>query len=305
MLSTEFYNGQGLGNQLWCYTVTRSLAKRYGYEFGIESPHKFKAFELFPNLKSDIGTILTSGEGPEGGPPTKLPEGITHYYKEKYVMHPQWNCHINPIDQNLFRLPPNTKIDGCLQAEQYIEENKADIKRWLEVDSRFDEKKYSSDDWCVINFRGTDEYKNQPHVFLPKKYWDNSIEVMRKINPSMNFIVVTDDVVTAREFFPQFIISHEGLEHDYGIIHNAHYSIISNSTFPWFALWTSNTIKKVIAPKYWARHNISNGFWSQGESLTKGWFYMDRDGILQDHNTCKEQYDRFKKQFYNQYYIQL
>ena len=43
MIINELYNGSGLGNQLWRYTVTRVIADRNGYDFGIMNPQKFKA----------------------------------------------------------------------------------------------------------------------------------------------------------------------------------------------------------------------------------------------------------------------
>ena len=36
MLATEILNGQGIGNQLFCYVTTRSVAYDRGLEFGIK-----------------------------------------------------------------------------------------------------------------------------------------------------------------------------------------------------------------------------------------------------------------------------
>ncbi len=83
MIITEIYNGQGLGNQLWCYVVTRVIALDRGYEFGIKSPEKFKCNDF---LTLDCGKQVIGGTGQEGGPPDSLPEGITNYYKELIVI---------------------------------------------------------------------------------------------------------------------------------------------------------------------------------------------------------------------------
>jgi hypothetical protein len=53
---------------------------------------------------------------------------------------------------------------------------------------------------------------------------------------------------------------------------------------------------KIIAPKYWARHNVSNGYWAVGRSYTKGFYYMDRYGNLLDYDTCKQQAEDFYKE---------
>ena len=34
MIGTEFLDGQGLGNQLFCYVTARAIAEENGYEFG-------------------------------------------------------------------------------------------------------------------------------------------------------------------------------------------------------------------------------------------------------------------------------
>ena len=39
MIVMEFYEGQGLGNQLACYVSTRAIAADRGVEFGIHDPH--------------------------------------------------------------------------------------------------------------------------------------------------------------------------------------------------------------------------------------------------------------------------
>ena len=82
MIVTEIYNGQGLGNQLFCYITTRSIALENGYEFGIMNPNKFKCLDF---LDLDFGKEVIGGSGPEGGPPTQLPDGILNHYNEKQL----------------------------------------------------------------------------------------------------------------------------------------------------------------------------------------------------------------------------
>ena len=69
MICTELYNGQGLGNQLWLYAVTRTKALDLGVDFGIMNPEKFKGLHF---LDLDFGRQVFGGSGPEGGPPLLL-----------------------------------------------------------------------------------------------------------------------------------------------------------------------------------------------------------------------------------------
>lgn len=288
MIVTELYDGQGLGNQLFCYVTTRVLAADKGLKFGIQSPEKFKGKDF---IKLDFGEKVVGGSGPEGGPPHSLPEGIKHYYSERKISHPN-GSDLRTYDGSLVDIPDHTKIDGVLQDEQYLAYRKDEIREWLKVDPTFECHDYASDDYCVINFRGG-EYANYPELFLTQKYWNDAISEMRKKNPQMQFVVVTDDVKLAKRFFPKFPVSHKSIANDYVIIKNAHYLILSNSSFAWFPAWLNQNLKFCIAPKYWTRHNISDGYWSCMYNLTTGWEYLDREGKLFDHSSCKEEQENY------------
>ncbi len=282
MIVTEIYNGQGLGNQLWCYVVTRVIAKNKGYDFGIKSPEKFKCNDF---LSLDFGRPVVGGTGPEGGPPHTLPEGIQHYYRERKITHPVNGVDIRMYDQNLVNISDNTKIDGIMQDEQYIIHRKDEIREWLRVKKEYECNDFSSDDICVINFRGG-EYVHIKNVFLLQKYWDDAIAQMLKINSRFRFIVITDDVVTAKKFFPNFDVFHFNIGKDYSIINRARYLILSNSSFAFFPAWLNENLKFCIAPKYWSQYNTSDGFWGCSYNITAGWHYLDREGKLQDYNSC-------------------
>ena len=85
MIVSEIYTGSGLGNQIWHYVVTRLIAEKNGYKYGIQRPERWKGAQFMP---IDFGETVIGGDGPEGGPPNSLPEGITSYYPELKVPHP-------------------------------------------------------------------------------------------------------------------------------------------------------------------------------------------------------------------------
>ena len=287
MIVTELYDGQGFGNQLFCYVVTRVIATDKGLEFGIGSPQKFKGHDF---LRIDFGKKVVGGSGPEGGPPHELPEGIHHYYNERKITHPSNGADLRTFDQDLVDVPDATKLDGIMQDEHYILHRKDEIRKWLQVKEDCECYDYADDDTCVINFRGG-EYVHFKDLFLTQKYWDDAIAHMRKINKNMTFVVITDDVHTAKKFFPSFAVHHFSIGKDYVVIKNAHYLILSNSSFACFPAWLNENLKFCIAPKYWARHNISDGFWSCSYNLFTGWMYMDRNGTLFDHAACRKELD--------------
>ncbi len=288
MIVTELYSGQGLGNQLWCYVTLRAIARNKGYDFGIQSPELFKGID-FMNI--DFGKPVIGGKGPQGGPPEELPMGITYYHREKALYHRD-GSDIRMRDELLINIPDNTKIDGCLQDVSYLEPLRDEIREWLTLEPALDTREFSKDDLCIINFRGG-SYTRDHKFFLPESYWKNAVREMKKIHPSCKFIVITDDTVTAKKFFPDYDVFHFSISKDYAILKNAKYLILSNSSFAFFPAWLSKDLKYCIAPKYWARHNVSDGYWSLGYNMVKGWNYLDKNGILHTYESCKKELDLY------------
>ncbi len=274
MIATEFYRGQGTGNQLWAYVVTRVIAEKRGFDFGVIHPENFLGKDF---MDPDLG---------------KPVEKLAHAYTERALIHPLNGSDIRTADPALERIQDGTKLDGYFQDENYILDRKEDIRKWLAVKPELDKREFSSDDICVINFRGGG-YAFDVDFFLPKRYWDNAIAHMRKINQDFKFVVVTDDPKTGKKFFPDFDVYHWSINGDYSVIKNARYLILSNSSFAFFPAWTSTDLKYCIAPKYFARHNISDGYWSLGYNLVRNWNYLDRKGNLSDYETCKKELDAY------------
>ena len=292
MIVNELYNGSGLGNQLWRYVVTRTIALNNGYEFGIMHPEKFKAPKI---LNLDFGKTVIGGTGPEGGPPTTLPDGIERYYQEKPLIHPVYKCDCRLYDSDLANIADNTKIDGNMESEKYLDGRKDKIRKWLKVKEDKQVYDLKKDDICILGFRGG-EYVGVADLFLPPAYWQRAIQAMLSKNSNMKFVVVTDDPSSARHFFPNEIpVYHFDTETDWVLIRNAKNIIMSNSSFAWLATWINDEVLNVIAPKYWSKHNVSDGFWAQGDSLTKGWEYLDREGNFFGYEECREEKDEYEK----------
>lgn len=312
MIITELYNGQGLGNQLWVYSVLRSVATERGYDFGIMSPDKFKGRDF---LNIDMGNQVYGGNGPEGGPPNSLPDGIVNYFKEKKVDHPYTGTLISKMDRSIYLIDDHTKIEGNLQAIGYVEDHKENLQKWITLREDRNIRDFSSDDICIVHIRGGDFLGST--AYLERDYYIRSVSEMRKINSEMRFFIVTDDVSYARNILPEFQIiggsasgeqdpnkasHHQGgpVWMDWSIIYNAKNLIISASSFSWWPTWLGN-VDNVIAPMYWGDFKKSDGYWSCGDSLIPGWKYMDREGNLHSYDTClskKTAYEEINKNFW-------
>ncbi|MDP1864009.1 MAG: hypothetical protein Q8K52_08900 [Thiobacillus sp.] len=290
MIVTELYNGQGLGNQLWSYVVTRTLALDKGLDFGIMGSEKFKG-KAFLNL--DFGQAVQGGSGPEGGPPISLPEGIFHYHVEKDTWHQKYACDIRDYDPGLLSIGDHTKIEGYFQSEKFISHRRSEIRDWLNVSPAYDCYDFCSDNICIVNIRGG-EYKLNRDLILSRRYWLDAIGNMQRIKEGLEFVIITDDVKYTQKLLPEYPSFHFSIGKDYAIVKNAKYLILANSSFSFFPAWTSETVKYVIAPKYWARHNVSDGFWACAFNLYRGWMWQDRNGALFTYDECEEEYTRYK-----------
>ena len=135
----------------------------------------------------------------QGQTPASLPDGIVHYIRERADVMPECGHTAIAFDDYLWnQLPDNSKLDGLFQNMKYIVDRKDDIREWLKHNVNITE--YSSDDICVIHFRGG-EYLITAS-WCPPEYYANARDRMLEINPNMKFVVVTDDPENAHKFIP-------------------------------------------------------------------------------------------------------
>lgn len=253
-----------IGNQLWQYAVCRTVAERNGYQFHI--PREFSGTRLFKNV--DLG----------------IPDCIIHHeYKLSNFMDEM----VQKYDPDIFNVKDYTRLNGYLQTEKYFSENRENVKSWFKMEIEFPDIKKQlnmDENTCVIHFRGGD-YASNPDLFLSKKFFDDSISHMRKIYKNINFIVITNDIEQASRFF-DFKICSFGVAEDFYLINTASKLIIANSTFSWWGAWLNKNVELVLAPKYWFRHNISNGWWCPSDAITSGFTYVDRSGEIYTPEQC-------------------
>ena len=195
-------------------------------------------------------------------------------------------CYVAGADEGIYQIKDNTLLYGNLQAGRYFAHHREEIREWLKVKPEYDSYAYTKDNLCIMNVRGG-EYTDMRPLFLRRKYWLDAMENMRRVRADMEFMVVTDDVAAAKRVLPEVEAYHFDLAGDYVTLKNARYLILSNSTFAFFPAFTSETVKKIIAPKYWARHNVSDGYWASEQNIYDGFWYQDRKGQLFDAEACR------------------
>ncbi|MCH5248427.1 MAG: glycosyl transferase [Lachnospiraceae bacterium] len=295
MVGTEFIMGQGLGNQLFCYVTARAVAEKNGYEFGTAGQEIFAV-----NIHNDKGMYFMDID---------LGQAITPEEKKNFKIYQEEEtrlfignsahdinngCYISGKDEKINHIEDNTLIYGNLQDESYFIEYIDQVKKWLTVKPEYDSYEYSRENLCIINMRGG-EYTGSPELFIDKKYWIHGMKEMKKLRSDMEFMIITDDVDAAGKMLPGIPAYHFDIGKDYVTLKNAHYLLLSNSSFACLPAHTSETLKFAIAPKYWARHNLSDGYWASEQNIYSLFHYMDRKGRLFSAKECREELAQYKK----------
>lgn len=288
MIGTELLKGQGLGNQLFCYVTARCIAKKQGCDFSILGT------EYLPNIEGrEPGLYFMDLAFGEKASKEDFPN--VYHEKEERIFIGTSNhdmnlhgCYIAGVDQEMMEVQDGTLLYGNMQDEAYIAPYREEIKEWLKVKPEYDDMEFSRENLCIINMRGG-EYTGHPELCLRKKYWKDAIKNMKELRPDMEFMIVTDDVAHAKKLLPDIPAYHFELSKDYTTIKNAHYLILSNSSFAFFPAYTSETLKYAIAPKYWARHNVSDGYWASEQNIYSLFHYLDRKGNLFTPQECLEE----------------
>jgi len=291
-----------LGNHMWQYAVCRVIAEHKGYEWGINPTPSHDYFNGDNQMKFMKVTF---------GKPV---ENIIQEFHERWIEVQHVDLvNITMLDKRLYDIKDNTIMlgangaaGGIYQSEDYIIDRRSDILQWFSIRDEY-KKEYDDklselgitldENLCVINFRGV-EYRGLSNVLLRKEYWRDSVNHMLTYNPSMKFLVVTDDVECSKFFMPFDIPTvHVDVGFDFYVVNQAKWLILSNSSFGWWAAWLNTHCNKIIAPKYWARHNVSNGYWATGDSYSRFFTYMDREGALFSYDECVKDANEFYKRY--------
>lgn len=273
------------GNHMFQYAVTRSVAEHNGYEWGfnpITSNDYHGGKPQMDFMEMDYGKQHQAKW-------RELPEGIVREWHEPmqtFYHVDQVNYH--PFSPEIFDIEDNTKlVIPCGQDARYMKKEK--LQEWFKIKEENieqynkilkDNNVVLDENTCVVNVRGG-EYRNIPNVLLRKKYWEDAIQIMKSRNLNMKFVFITDDVpYVVNYLFREYPVFHFDIGADYYCINMAKNLILSNSSFAVLPAWTNIYDPYIIAPKFWARHNISNGYWCSSDIFSFGFNFLDREGVL-------------------------
>jgi hypothetical protein len=249
-----------LGNNMWQYAITRTVAERCGYKFGFNrnpSHDYLGGAEQMDFMLIDYG-VEHHANWKEFAP------GIDKEWVEKRIdVEGHWYY---PFQYDVFMVEDNTRlVIDCCQNPTYV--IKEEVRNWFTIKPELEEQYKNSlidilgNHTCVINLRGRSEYLHW-NILLPQDYWNKAIYYMQSVDPKVEFVVITDDIQYANSIFP-YPAYHFSIGCDYYAVNHAKYLILSNSSFGLFPAWLNENCNFVLAPKYWGGYNF--GFWLSSE----------------------------------------
>lgn len=279
----KFADGQGVGNQLWCYLSLKSIFHERKGELYFTGYTEFKVIELFPE-KNFISDFIEDINDPD----FIINESIRYAHKGDF---PVYEDILRKID--LLESKENERvieIKGLMQRMSYLN-SLSFLKNLLHIKCATNLS--IDEDVCVIHLRGGDYLGSA--ALLPASYFRKSISIMEKMYNIKKFKIVTNDINYARKVLPNCEIIGSGVSvykveetnathhiggsilQDYKILNNAKYVILTNSTFSFWPVYLSCQRPKVIAPMHWFSYNISDSWWSPCDSIVPEWQYLSKN----------------------------
>lgn len=225
-----------LGNQLFQVAATIGYAKKFGYDFGINSNWKYTN-----SFRNKLPTTDT-----KNNKIYKEPDVINFTFEDK---------------------GDDLSLLGYFQSERYF--NRSDVEYYFRPLSDV----VMPDNTCFIHFRRGD-YLSLPYqrgkinLTLNVKYYRNAINHINKINNGCRYVVFSDDIKWCKDNIKQYFnlkneITFEKNDDitDLFKMSQCDYGIVANSSFSWWGAWLGKE-KTVLCPKIPFKHDIKrNGFY--------------------------------------------
>ena len=262
----------GLGNQLFQYSVARSLADKLNTDLGLDT----RDFDQHSPYSVGLKNFNIRAEY---NPPCMIrhkKDGIIRYMVD-IALFKHKNVYKEPhlyFDKNVYSLPDKSYLKGYWQSEKYIEKNKTNILNDLTITNlqSFQNKRISekiADTKSVsLHIRRGDYVSNTAynvtHGTCSLSYYKNAINhLIKKIGEDFTVFAFSDDPewVLSNLKLPvdiQFITNNSS-EHNYEdlrLMSECKHNIIANSSFSWWGAWlNTNPNKIIIAPSIWYSDN--------------------------------------------------
>jgi hypothetical protein len=254
-----------MGNQMFIYACARSLARHRNLSYCLSDLQALQPwFELHPEdhknkLKYNIFRLQNT------------------FPWSRYKFEHMQDNRIDYSAKMLREKSPRIWYYGYFQGRKYLFENESDIKTAFRLkekprsDFEAARKKLGLDhDFIAVHIRLRDyrtfgpDFLDGPDLTLPFGYYREALREQISAHPGLKVIFLSDEMATVKkEFsdFPQALFSDQSPIIDFQILNAASVSIISHSSFAWWAAFLNENVKKkVIVPRYFLGFKVRKEF---------------------------------------------
>lgn len=241
-----------LGNQMFQYAATKSIAKKIQTDFIIPDHKESVVDSLGNKLHIELFNIFVLNPNNRGQ---------INLEQKNYIHESTFE-----FDKKFFELDSTEDVSllGYFQTEKYFKHIEDEIRK----DFSFQHQYITDCDSIVKQFdnpiclhirRGDFLINSENHANLPLGYYEAALQ---KFDSNRQVIIFSDDPSWCKEqsLFSddRFLVSEgNGPYHDLYLMSKCSDFIIANSTFSWWGAWLADT-GKVIAPNLWFGPNNSN-----------------------------------------------
>jgi hypothetical protein len=287
----------GIGNQLFCYAVAKSIAlnnnaeliidhitdfqkDKYGRFYQLDnfniSASKAKRIEILHQFLKLWYRIL------------RHLSSIIKFENRFYIRHEGVD-----FDERILKLNINkiTYLEGCWQSEEYFIKNQLIIRDEFQIDEPKDIKnqilknQILEKESVFIHYRFFDD-KINGHNNTNIKYYEKAIDFIENKISNAHYYIFSDNIDKALSIiklpptkFTVVDINHGELNahKDLWLMSNCKHSIIANSTFSWWGAWLIDFSKKiVIAPNFKILNNkLAITAWGFEGLIPESWIKID------------------------------
>ncbi len=263
---------QGLGNQMFQYSLGRALEKR----FKVKVKYDLSWFKDNSNHRSfGLDKFNLTAEEPSDEEIYNIKNGvfknrlINFLFQRKlnflpYFKRPFFKEDLKSLDLNILKINSRTYIEGYFTSEIFFKEIRSVLINDFELISTPSAKNkvlidsvLNQNSVCLSVRRG-DFLKYSIHNVCDLQYFYDAIELIEKKISEPVFYIFSDDndwvQMNLKIKGEHYFITHNfpDFYEDFRIMKSCKHHIIPNSTFSWWAAWLADSEDKiVISPETW------------------------------------------------------
>jgi hypothetical protein len=270
-----------LGNQLFIYAATKSIALDLGYAYGYRVLKPTWTFGKKEKIK-EIGHQYIFDF--EKAFHIDISERVNDVIKIENSW--TWNrLSDTNFNDEVYTIKDNTNLKGHFLSPKYFEQRRKEILGWFKLRDEYLDKGYRHlkqiKETCgtspIISIHMRYGNYRSHGLSLDPQYYRNAAVKIRELfcDKDLGFILFSDEPKEAKALLKmnKIIIAHGNMIDDLCLMTLCDGHIISNSTFAWWGAWLSNS-KIVIRPSIYP---ISDGKLGPIDIFPSNWISVEAE----------------------------